>query len=93
VFLADKLTGGAVEQLGSYEYQVTGPWKKPVIRRVAGSQGALSVPDLFADQAKPQGGEQKGSPAAPGTAGDGGNTVRQKQPNRPTDDNPFLEGF
>jgi uncharacterized protein (TIGR02099 family) len=93
VFLADKLTGGAVEQLGSYEYQVTGPWKKPVIRRVAGSQGALSVPDLFADQPKPQGGEQMGSPGAPGTAGDGGNTVRQKQPNRPTDDNPFLEGF
>lgn len=95
VFLADKVTGGAVEQLGSYEYQVTGPWKKPLIRRVTGSAGALSVPDLFADQARPrpepeQPSEQRGGPRSPPSTSAGG-IGRQKQGR--TDDNPFLEGF
>ena len=33
VYLADKVTGGAVDRLGSYQYQITGPWDNPNIQR------------------------------------------------------------
>jgi len=49
VFLADKVTDGAVERLGRYAYQVTGPWRDPIIRRVD-TGGSPSVGNLFVDE-------------------------------------------
>jgi hypothetical protein len=34
VFIADKVSGGAVDRLGSYQYEVKGPWADPDIRRL-----------------------------------------------------------
>ncbi|MCG6863165.1 MAG: TIGR02099 family protein [Chromatiaceae bacterium] len=33
VFLADQVSGGAVDKLGRHQYVLSGPWTKPVIRR------------------------------------------------------------
>ncbi len=49
VFLADKVTDGAFERLGRYAYEVTGPWRDPVIQRV-GTGGSPSVGNLFVDE-------------------------------------------
>lgn len=38
VFLADKVSGGAVDKLGRHQYVLTGPWADPEIRR--GKRGA-----------------------------------------------------
>ncbi len=77
VYLADKVAGDAVDRIGRYQYLVTGPWEKPLMRRANGAESA-------SDPAKaPSAGEpQTGSPSAaqpPGAA--------------PAHDNPFLEGF
>jgi uncharacterized protein YhdP len=50
VFLADRVTDGAVERLGRYAYKVSGPWRDPVIRRVD-TGGSPSVGNLFVDDA------------------------------------------
>jgi uncharacterized protein (TIGR02099 family) len=34
VYLADKVTGGTIDKLGSYSYRVTGPWSDPELTRV-----------------------------------------------------------
>ena len=91
VFLADKVAGDAVDKLISYEYRVTGPWKRPLIRRVSGGDGNWSVPDLFAEKVKPPAGAAtapaKG--ASRPAAGDG----QSSESKAPRNDNPFLEGF
>ncbi|WP_295887006.1 YhdP family protein [uncultured Thiohalocapsa sp.] len=51
VLLADRVSGNAVSALASYEYQITGPWTAPDVRRVAGSNGVRSVPDLLLPEA------------------------------------------
>jgi hypothetical protein len=34
VLLVDRVSGGAVDKLGRYQYRVTGPWDEPDIRRI-----------------------------------------------------------
>ena len=91
VFLADKVAGDAVDKLISYEYRVTGPWKRPLIRRVAGSDGNWSVPDLFAEKVKPP----EGAAPAPATGGSrpAAGAGQSSESKAPRNDNPFLEGF
>ncbi|MEA3638724.1 MAG: DUF3971 domain-containing protein [Lamprobacter sp.] len=48
VFLADKVTDGAVERLGRYAYQVSGPWRDPVIQRMD-TVGSPSIGNLFVE--------------------------------------------
>jgi uncharacterized protein (TIGR02099 family) len=50
VLIADQVSGGAVDKLGSYQYDVTGPWTEPkIVRRPrfetgAGGEGFLPAP-------------------------------------------------
>jgi uncharacterized protein (TIGR02099 family) len=83
VLLADKLSGDAMDQLVSYEYQVTGPWSSPRVRRVAGNGDARSLPDLLLPEAS--------GPAAPVAGGGerGNNGRRGGAPERPA--SPFLD--
>ncbi|MCU0836675.1 MAG: TIGR02099 family protein [Chromatiaceae bacterium] len=37
VYLADKVTGGVVDRIGRHQYEVSGPWEDPEIRRRASS--------------------------------------------------------
>jgi hypothetical protein len=85
VFLADKVSGDAVDRLVSYEYQITGPWSDPVVRRVAGSGTAQSVPDLLLPE--PATGRGNGMPPAAGTSGQG--RREDDAPARPV--SPFLD--
>lgn len=95
VFLADKVTDGAVERLGRYAYKVTGPWRDPVIRRV-GTGGSPSVSNLFVDEPV-----ATGSAAASADLDAGSETISRQSSEaegaapaaeeEPT--NPFLEDF
>ncbi|MGD8274806.1 MAG: YhdP family protein, partial [Thiohalocapsa sp.] len=67
VLLADKVSGNAVSGLASYEYRVTGPWAEPDIRRVSGSNGVRSVPDLLLPEDRVDASD--GTPAAAGGRG------------------------
>ncbi len=71
VFLVDKVVGGAIDKLGSYRYQVTGPWLNPELRRLAW--------EPFSGQA-PSGGT---GAASPGTAAKG-TSEGGKVPGSPT---------
>jgi uncharacterized protein (TIGR02099 family) len=44
VYLADRVTGGAVDKLASYQYRITGPWKEPDIRRTTAGVVANGAP-------------------------------------------------
>ncbi|MGA7981348.1 MAG: YhdP family protein [Chromatiaceae bacterium] len=39
VYLADRVSDGAVDRLASYQYRITGPWNAPDIRRAGGAGG------------------------------------------------------
>lgn len=85
VFLADKVSGDAVDRLVSYEYQITGPWSDPVVRRVAGSGAAQSLPDLLLpEQATSRGNGTTPRATAPGNGRNGADS-----PARPV--SPFLD--
>jgi len=43
VYLADKVSGGAVDRIGRHQYEVSGPWEDPEIRRRGAS--AEAAPD------------------------------------------------
>ncbi|WP_462330517.1 YhdP family protein [Thiohalocapsa halophila] len=60
VLLADSVSGNAVSQLASYEYQVTGPWSEPEVRRIAGDDGVRSVPDLLLPETATSNGRDSG---------------------------------
>lgn len=79
VFLADKVTDGAVERLGRYTYQVRGPWRDPEIRRVD-TGGSPSVGNLFVND------RESPSQEAPSTEDEAPTT-----PGRPP--SPFLDDF
>jgi hypothetical protein len=69
----------------SYEYQITGPWSDPVIRRVAGSGTAQSLPDLLLpEQATSRGNGKTPQAVAPGAGG-----AAADSPARPV--SPFLD--
>ncbi|MCF8017269.1 MAG: hypothetical protein K9L65_16560, partial [Chromatiaceae bacterium] len=91
VYLADKVTEGAVERLGRYAYQVSGPWRDPVIRRID-TVGSPSVGNLFVDD--PPAGGSAVTDAAPSSS-----TGTQAKPKDPAPagaedtSSPFLEGF
>lgn len=67
VLLADRVSGNAVSGLASYEYQITGPWTAPDVRRVAGSGGVRSVPDLLLPESTrgETSGAEQGAPEPP----------------------------
>jgi uncharacterized protein YhdP len=73
VLIADKVSGGAVDRLGSYQYDVTGPWTEPrIVRRPRLETGALAPGFLSgegqadAGRAAAQRPAEAGSPAAGG---------------------------
>ena len=43
VYLVDRLSGGAIDRLGSFEYRMTGPWAKPEFSRVGWEPFARSA--------------------------------------------------
>ncbi len=44
VYLVDKVIGGAIDKLGSYQYQVTGPWSDPELKRLGWEPFANQAP-------------------------------------------------
>jgi hypothetical protein len=65
VYIADQVSGGAVDKLGSYQYEITGPWADAEIRR----KGVLDVggdQQLFLEHDHPdaQRGNDEATPAA-----------------------------
>ena len=84
VYLLDRLSGGALDRLGSYQYRMTGPWAKPEFTRIGWEpfpRGAAS------------GKANAGTTAPPGEQGAG--VVRpaaSPPPSRPAAGSHFLEG-
>jgi len=95
VYIADKVTGGAVEKLGSYQYEIRGPWMDPEIRhrgswtRGSGQTASPENGRAGAQQRreeKPSGLSEKGS----------GEVTRDNpgdQQDKPSETNPFLIGY
>ena len=85
VYLLDRLSGGALDRLGSYQYRMTGPWAKPEFTRIGWEpfpRGATS------------GKANAGTTAPPGDPGGGAGAGRPAAPNppaRPAGGNPFLD--
>jgi uncharacterized protein YhdP len=75
VFLADRVSGGAVDKLGRHQYFLSGPWAEPKIRR--GTLGGGEVQD--AD-------DEELFLAEPGRAGAAGS--REPKPQKARDDAP-----
>lgn len=80
VYLADKVSGGVVDRIGRYQYEISGPWEDPEIRRLGASPGV--TPD--ATSSSPPAG------APDGTSGrSSGPPAERRAP--PTDLGPFFD--
>ncbi|HYN78487.1 MAG TPA: AsmA-like C-terminal region-containing protein, partial [Lamprocystis sp. (in: g-proteobacteria)] len=84
VYFLDRLSGGALDRLGSYQYRMTGPWAKPEFTRIGwepSPRGAASgqANPAPAPPAGDTGGAGVGRPPVPST------------PSAPRGDSPFLE--
>ncbi len=44
VYLVDRVSGGALDRLGSYQYRMTGPWAKPEFTRLGWEPFATGAP-------------------------------------------------
>jgi uncharacterized protein YhdP len=81
VLIADKVSGGAVDRIGSYQYEVTGPWRDPhIVRRSRlesepEAQAFLPAEDSARNQAGT--GETRPPPARPDH---GGGEAQETQP-------------
>lgn len=76
VYLVDKVIGGAIDKLGSYQYQVTGPWSDPELTRLGWEPFASQAPT----------GSSASDPPGTGAQGAGG-----AEPARPRDTVPPLK--
>ena len=68
VFALNRLSGGAIDRLGSFQYRVTGPWTDPVLQPVGWdpfAQGARTPADRTVDPQEDKGGGAGRSPKAP----------------------------
>jgi uncharacterized protein (TIGR02099 family) len=63
VYLADKVTGGAVDRIGRHQYSVSGPWEDPEIRPL-GATVEVAPPET-PPVAPPSGSEAPEAPSAP----------------------------
>jgi uncharacterized protein YhdP len=90
VYLMHRVSGGAIDRLGSYQYRVTGPWATPELTRMGWEPFARDGPG---DAAANGGGGEQGD-------GQSGAAGKPRQPPRATaapaakgrvDDNLFLE--
>jgi uncharacterized protein (TIGR02099 family) len=77
VYLVDRLSGGALDRLASYQYRMTGPWTKPELTRLGW--------DPFAGGARSGAGQGRGTGGTP----PGGQAA--PAPRRPGGDNLFLD--
>ena len=82
VFLADQVSGGIVDKLGSHQYELKGPWDKPEIRRGKlggdGDQDARGGHFLGGGGRAGTGGSREPKPAEPHPAKAKAATERQK---------------
>ena len=53
VLLMDKVSGGAIDKLGSYRYRVTGPWLNPELQRLGWEPFSVQGPSGDSGQASP----------------------------------------
>jgi uncharacterized protein YhdP len=74
VYLLDRVTGGAIDRLGSFQYRMTGPWSKPEFARV-GWEPATPEAGANSAPAATRGAKDNAAPAvpAPSPAPGGGN--------------------
>lgn len=104
VFLADQVSGGMVDKLGSHQYVISGPWAKPEIRRgkLGGSSDQGTERGHFLEDSGRAGaeGKREPKPAQARAAGaealtESGTGKIETRPSRPGDgggENLFLEG-
>jgi uncharacterized protein (TIGR02099 family) len=101
VFLADKVSGGAVDKLGRHQYLLTGPWAQPEILR--GKLGTdlekHSVAGHFLQHADAvEADDSRGSKPGGSEAGTSAQEPHREQVGKPPssqrdDVNPFLESY
>jgi len=96
VFIADKVAGDAVDKLGRYQYDVTGPWVDPVFRRrgIGGEAGGAQtfLPEHGRAGAQRTTSEKPRAANRDERAQAGPRKAPDKRP-KATEENLFLDGF
>ena len=91
VYLVDRLTGGAIDRLASYQYRMTGPWAKPELTRLGWEPFAAGPLKGALSGAGTAGSAPTPAPASGTTAGPPAPAVRPAAPAPAKRDNLFLD--